>query len=287
MSKNDHRSQSRSGRKKSHQQKFAKKELGQNFLQDTNVRDRILDAAGDIHEKNVLEIGPGLGFLTSHLLKNQCHLTAVEFDERAVNFLKKDLGERDNFNLRFESILDTDLDEMFENKSWQCVANIPYHITAPILRKLLAETNNRPTSCVLMIQKEVAEKICRTRCGKEKITEHRSILQISVEIFATAENLFEVPREAFVPSPKINSAVMRLVARPEPLVSPEMERDFFTIVNAGFSERRKKLRNSLQKFFGTDPTPLLGTIDGDRRAETLDIAEWLTITENFRKSDFN
>lgn len=265
------------------ERKFAKKDLGQNFLQSTEVRDKILNEAGDINGKHVLEIGPGLGFLTEALLDAGAKLTAVEFDERAVNFLKNKYDNYPNFTLIQGSILDIDLDDLFKKESWQVVANIPYHITSPILRKLLAETSNKPTSCVLMMQKEVAKKIARTRPAQEKIVESRSILSLSVEIFAETKNCFEVKRTCFEPAPNVDSAILKLTMRQKPLIGAAMEQDFFTMVNAGFCERRKKLKNALVKFFGEDPTLLLKGIDGDRRAETLDIDEWITLTENFRK----
>lgn len=273
----------KSNKKALAERKFAKKDLGQNFLQSTEIRDQILNEAGDLNGKQVLEIGPGLGFLTQALLDAGAKLTAVEFDERAVHILEKKFGDNPNFTLIHDSILDVNLDEIFPTESWQVVANIPYHITSPIMRKLLAETKNRPTSSVLMVQKEVAKKIARTRCAQTKFVESRSILSLSIEIFAEAKNCFEVKRTCFEPAPNVDSAILKLTTREKPLIAPEMEKDFFTIVNAGFCERRKKLRNSLPKFFGDDPTPLLIGIDGERRAETLEINEWIIMTENFRK----
>ncbi|MBT3349266.1 ribosomal RNA small subunit methyltransferase A [bacterium] len=262
---------------------FAKKSLGQNFLNSIEIRDKIVESAGDLTEKNVLEIGPGLGFLTTKLLKAGAHLTAIELDERSVKILSKDFEQKKHFTLMHGSILDLDLDEIFEQKNYSVVANIPYNITAPILKKLLAETKNRPDCCILMVQKEVAEKICRTKPGSEKITKTRTILQISVEIFAETENLFEVPRTFFEPVPNVDSAVIRVKIRDVPLVDPKLESTFFTVVNAGFSERRKKLKNSFEKFFGFPAEKILGSIDGNRRGETLDIAEWIEIAENFVK----
>lgn len=266
------------------ERKFAKKELGQNFLQSTEVRDRIMMAARDIKGKNVLEIGPGLGFLTGEIIKSEAKLTAVELDERAVKILKHDFGNKENFHLINDSILDLNLDEIFGNEPWQVVANIPYHITSPILRKLFSETKNKPTSAVLMVQKEVANKIARTRPEQTKTIESRSILSISVEIYAEATNYLLVPANCFEPAPRVDSAVLVLRKREQPLIPKDLEADFFTVVNAGFCERRKKLKNSLVKFFGEDVTPLLKGIDGERRAETLEISEWITMTDNFRNS---
>ena len=261
--------------------KFARKSLGQNFLQDTRVRDQILDLAGDLSDKNILEIGPGLAFLTSHLLDQALHLTAIEFDGRAVEVLQKNLGHKENFKLIEGDFLQTDLDELLEQKKYSIVANIPYNITGPILRKILEKTKNKPGFAVLMVQKEVAQKICKPQ---EKDTK-RSILSISVEIYATAKYGFTVGRECFVPIPGVDSVVMRLDIRETPLVPVEMQRDFFTVVNAGFSEKRKKIGNVLPKFFGVGKPEILGTIDPDARAETLRVSDWVELTENFRNLD--
>jgi len=261
------------------QSRFAKKSLGQNFLHDTGIRDQILELAGDISERHILEIGPGLGFLTIHLINTAKAVTAIEFDERAVKVLEKELGHKENFELINADFLQTDLDTLFEQNKYSVVANIPYNITNPILRKILDKTDNQPEFAVLMVQKEVAQKICSPQ---EKNTK-RSILSIAVEVYADAQYGFTVNRACFDPVPGVDSAVMRLNIRPEPLVSPDMQQDFFTVVNAGFSEKRKKLGNVLPKFFGVGKKEILGSVDPDLRAETLEISDWIQITENFQK----
>jgi len=133
------------------------------------------------------------------------------------------------------------------------------------------------------VQKEVAEKISRTKAGKEKIIKGRSILSIAVEIFAEVENCFVVDRTMFSPAPRVDSAIIKLKSREKSLVPPELEKDFFTVVRAGFAEKRKKLGNHLGKFFGCNSCDLLGKIDGDKRAEVLEIAEWIEIAQNFQK----
>ena len=273
------------------QSKFAKKDLGQNFLNDPILRDKIIDLAGYIKGKEILEVGPGLGFLTEEILKRGANLTAVELDERSVEILNKKfarstgLGQAgfSNFNLIQGSILDQDLDQIFAQKKYSVIANIPYNITAPILRKLFAETKNKAEMAILMVQKEVAEKISRKKAGKDKVIKGRSILSISVEVFADAENCFVVNREMFSPAPRVDSAIILLKSREKSLVSPDLEKDFFTIVRAGFAEKRKKLSNHLGKFFGCNSSDLLGKVDGDKRAEVLEIDDWLEITKNFQK----
>ncbi len=283
------------------QQKFAKKSLGQNFLNSTEVRDKILDAAGDIKGKNILEIGPGLGFLTSKLLESEANLVAVEKDDRAVKILNKEFDQVENFELINDDFLQQDLDKLFEQKKYAVIANIPYNITNPILRKLLSRTKNKPEFAILMVQKEVAEKICPVRkniAGENFMNGRqddslknedylpvknfkRSILSISVEVFAEAEILFEVGRKNFTPSPKVDSAIMLIKTRKSPLITPEMENDFFTVVNGGFSRKRKKVGNVLPKYFGTTVEQILGSIDPSTRAEDLTIEDWIKLTENF------
>ncbi len=252
---------------------FAKKSLGQNFLQSTEVRKKIINSAGEITGKNVLEIGPGLGFLTTKLLAANANVTAVELDERAIEILNRDFAHKPNFHLISGSILDLDLDEIWGTKNYCVIANIPYHITSPILKRLLAETKNQPEFALLMVQKEVAQKLCDKK---------NSILKTSVDVFAESEICFEVPRENFQPIPKVDSAVIKLNIRDVPLVKKEMQKDFFTVVNAGFSQKRKKLGNFLGSSFGIPAEQLLGDIDPHRRAETLEITEWIAITERFQ-----
>ncbi len=253
---------------------FAKKSLGQNFLNNPQIRDGILEEAGDISGTNILEIGPGLGFLTTSLLKAKANLTAIEFDERAAKLLEQDLGHKDNFRLIQGDFLDEDLDAIFEQKNYSIIANIPYNITNPILRKILEKTQNKPEFAILMVQKEVAQKICTPR--------KKSILSISVEVFAEPAYCFTVNRENFTPAPKVDSAIMRLDIREQPLVSKDRQKDFFTVVNAGFNEKRKKLGNHLGKFFGVPAEKLLGDIDPNRRAETLSVEEWIHVAQNFQ-----
>jgi len=251
---------------------FAKKSLGQNFLNSPEIREKIIQAHGDLDQKNILEIGPGLGFLTTKLLSQNCNLTAIELDSRAIQILNKDFGHKKNFRLIEGDILDQNLDKIFDHQNYSIIANIPYNITSPILKKILAETKNKPKTAILMTQKEVAQKIVDTK--------KRSILSISVEIFAESEILFFVNKENFSPIPKVDSAMIKLNIRKNPLVSSNLEKNFFTVVNAGFSKKRKKLNNVLPQFFGLPKNKILKNIDGEKRAENLSITDWLQIAEN-------
>jgi 16S rRNA (adenine1518-N6/adenine1519-N6)-dimethyltransferase len=264
------------------QSSFAKKNLGQNFLNSMEIRDGILAAAGEISERKILEVGPGLGFLTEGLLAAGAQVTAIDLDDRVIPLLQKKFApqkEAGQFELYHGSILDFDLDEAFGSDSYSCIANIPYHITGPILRRLLAETVNRPEFSLLMVQKEVAQKICPVNKPKKGIK--RSILSLSVELFAEAEICFLVDRTNFDPAPKVDSAIIKLTKRPAALIAKEHEANFFTIVNAGFHERRKKLKNSLQSFFGKRMDDLMEGLDPSVRAENLDISDWVRMAKVF------
>lgn len=263
---------------------FAKKSLGQNFLQSPQIREGILKEAGDIKAKNILEIGPGLGFLTTKLLKEGAQVTAIELDERAVEILNADFGNKPNFHLIHEDFLRWDLEKHFPpGVAYSVIANIPYNITNPILRKITENTKNRPDYALLMVQKEVAEKICYAQKGGSK--KHKtSVLSIAVEIFAEARYCFTVDRTCFSPAPRVESAIMKLDFRAAPLVEDSLMRDFFTVVQAGFSERRKKLKNTLQNFFGTDGAKVLGDIDSELRAENLSIENWIYMAKNLQET---
>jgi 16S rRNA (adenine1518-N6/adenine1519-N6)-dimethyltransferase len=267
------------------QSSFAKKNLGQNFLNSLFIRDQIIAAAGDVAGKKILEVGPGLGFLTEALLDADTQLTAIDLDDRVIPILKKKFApqkESGQFDLYHGSILDFDLDGVFGADAYSCIANIPYHITGPILRKLLAETINKPEFSLLMVQKEVAQKICPKDHPKKGIK--RSILSLSVEVFAEAEICFLVDRKYFDPSPKVDSAIIKITKRPAALISKEYESAFFTIVNAGFHERRKKLKNSFQSFFGHRMDDLMEGLDPALRAENLDISDWVRMAKVFADS---
>lgn len=297
--------------KKRNKKGFAKKEFGQNFLQNRWVRDQIIKTAPPLKGTHVLEIGPGLGFLTSALLKAQAQVTAIEIDPRAAEILKREFPTKENLTLIEGDILKISLDEVFKKKDYAVIANIPYNITSYLIRRLLSETKNKPQYCILMVQKEVAEKITCQKAPlskpetltNEKISsieysfnpnndvlkpasshKKRSLLSISVEIYAASEIICTVPASCFSPAPNVDSAVIKITLRDKPLVSPEEESDFFTVVQAGFSEKRKKIGNHIGTFFGLAPQKLLGDISPETRAEDLSIEEWIQIMHNFRKA---
>ncbi len=265
------------------QARFAKKSLGQNFLNSETIRDDIIKQAPNLEDFDILEIGPGLGFLTESLLEEKSILTAVELDDRVIPKLTEKFKDYKNFKLIHHDVLALDIDELYQKKSYGVMANIPYNITGPIFRKFLEKTKNQPEFIIVMVQKEVGEKVCKPQAHEVRKKWKRSILSISVEVFAEAKYCFFVGRANFDPVPRVDSAIIHITKRKKCLVDEEILKDFFTVVNAGFSEKRKKISNVLGKFFGIESHLLLGDIDGGLRAEVLEVSDWVKITKNFIK----
>ena len=245
-----------------------KKSLGQHWLKDPDILADIAEAAELTGDDVVLEIGPGLGTLTSRLLARANSVTAVEFD---ADLARKLPGQFPGKKLTVvnQDILQFDLNQL--PKNYKVVANVPYYITSKIVEKLMT-AENKPSVAVLLVQKEVAERIA-AEAG------NMSILSVSVQIFAEAELDIEVPSQFFTPPPKVDSQVVVLRTRNNPLITPEDQRDFFRIVKAGFSAKRKKLRSSLSGGLGIDKSvaeELLKNagISPDARAEDLAIEDW-------------
>ena len=253
-----------------------KKSLGQHWLKDPEILADIAEAAELTGDDVVLEIGPGLGTLTSRLLARANSVTAVEFD---ADLARKLPGQFPGKKLTVvnQDILQFDLNQL--PKNYKVVANVPYYITSKIVEKLMT-AENKPSIAVLLVQKEVAERIA-AEAG------NMSILSVSVQIFAEAELDIEVPRQFFTPPPKVDSQVVVLRTRNNPLITPEDQRDFFRIVKAGFSAKRKKLRSSLSGGLGIDKgvaEELLKNagISPDARAEDLAIDDWKKLLKEWR-----
>ena len=253
-----------------------KKSLGQHWLKDPEILADIAEAAELTGDDVVLEIGPGLGTLTSRLLARANSVTAVEFD---ADLARKLPGQFPGKKLTVvnQDILQFDLNQL--PKNYKVVANVPYYITSKIVEKLMT-AENKPSIAVLLVQKEVAERIA-AEAG------NISILSVSVQIFAEAELDIEVPSQFFTPPPKVNSQVVVLRTRNNPLITPEDQRDFFRIVKAGFSAKRKKLRSSLSGGLGIDKSvaeELLKNagISPDARAEDLAIEDWRRLLKEWR-----
>ncbi len=253
-----------------------KKSLGQHWLKDPEILAEIAAAAELAADDVVLEIGPGLGTLTSRLLARASAVTAVELDGDLARKLPGQFPGK-NLTVIHEDILQFDLNQL--PRGYKVVANVPYYITSKIVEKLMT-AEHKPRLAVLLVQKEVAQRIA-AEPGE------MSILAMSAQIFAEAELDIEVPRQFFTPPPKVDSRVVVLRTRAEPLVAPQDQKDFFRIVKAGFSAKRKKLRSSLSGGLGIDKSAteeLLKSagISPDARAEDLAIDDWQRLLREWR-----
>ena len=226
-----------------------KKSFGQNFLTDTNILQKIVDTAEIDDQVNVIEIGPGIGALTEFLAERAAEVMAFEIDHRLVPILADTLRDFDNVTVVNEDILKVDLAQHIQNFKnpdlpIKVVANLPYYITTPILMHLI-ESGIPFSEFVVMMQKEVADRI-----SAQPNTKAYGSLSIAVQYYMTAKVAFIVPRTVFVPAPNVDSAILKMVRRPEPAVAVEDESFFFKISKASFTHRRKTLWNNLTGYFG-------------------------------------
>ena len=226
-----------------------KKSFGQNFLTDTNILQKIVDTAELDKEVNVIEIGPGIGALTEFLAENAAEVMAFEIDDRLVPILADTLRDFDNVTVINEDILKADLQahiQNFKNPELpiKVVANLPYYITTPILMHLI-ESKIPFSEFVVMMQKEVADRI-----SAQPNTKAYGSLSIAVQYYMTAKVAFVVPRTVFVPAPNVDSAILKMVRRSEPLVAVKDEDFFFKVARLSFVHRRKTLWNNLTGTFG-------------------------------------
>lgn len=258
-----------------------KKSLGQNFLIDTNILNRIVDHAELSENSGAIEIGPGIGALTEQLAKRSKKVVAFEIDQRLLPILKDTLSPYDNIQIIHQDILKADvarvIDEEFQGmEDLMVVANLPYYVTTPIILKLL--TDNLPIrGIVVMLQKEVADRIAAQPGTKEY-----GSLSIAIQYYTEAETVMIVPKSVFVPQPNVDSAVIRLIRREKPPVELMDEDFFFVVTRASFAQRRKTILNNLTSQLpdGKEKKERIlealeqTGIDPSRRGETLSIAEF-------------
>ena len=258
----------------SHGFKFSKS-MGQNFLIDPEVPERIADSAGLDSSCGVLEIGPGIGALTVQLCKRAGSVVAVELDNRLIPVLKDTLSEYDNVSVLSGDIMKMDVSaliaEKFAGKRVRVCANLPYNITTPVLTKLI-ETPGID-SITVMVQREVARRICGAAA-----TPDYGAFSVFVQYHSETEFLFEVPPESFVPRPKVHSAVITISPKDKYPLDGEAQRMFFRVTRAAFAQRRKTLLNALSAAFGDKlkkdevlEAIRLAGIDPQARGETLDV----------------
>lgn len=262
-----------------------KKSLGQNFLKDEGVLDKIVEAGELSPDDNVLEIGPGEGALTKKLLEKVDRVLAIEKDERMKDNSSQlqQLSEgNDGLKLHFGDILDVNLSEVLQKNNfdeYKVIANIPYYITGKIVR-LLFEQEKYPECIVILVQKEVADRIC-AKNGKQ------SILSLSVQYYAKVEVIDYVPREAFDPAPKVDSAILRIRPFQEQIYNESEDKKFFKLVKIGFSSPRKVLINNLKNGFKIRREELEGIfkslrLDQNIRAEKMTIDNWQQLDKKIK-----
>ena len=259
-----------------------RKSLSQNFLTDPEALDAIVAAAELELGDRVVEIGPGLGVLTRRLLAAGASVLAVEVDARLAEYLRRELYGATGFELIEADALSLHPREMFPGESFKVVANIPYHITSPLLHAFL-EGDRPPELIVLLVQLEVAERVAAPP-GK------MSYLSVFAQNVATAEVVARVPAAAFEPAPAVDSAVLRLRRRADPAVPVGDAREpFYRVVQAGFRQRRKQVHNGLSRELPVDRDAVEAALQvcgvtPDRRPQTLTVDEWACLSRSLAPS---
>ncbi len=259
-----------------------KKSLGQNFLFDDGVLQRMVETAVIHPTDHILEIGPGLGALTRHLAKIADRVVAVELDDRMLPILQIELEYFEHVSIIHGDILKQNPADLFD-RPYKVVANVPYYITGAILRHLLTAVH-KPTCMVMTVQKEVAERITA-------VPPKMSLLSVSTQFYGHVQLSHTIKAGAFWPRPDIDSAVIRLDIDQERPLPAEEEKAFFQVVKAGFSQKRKQLHKNL-RMLGLPKDEIKGIlegvgVDGRRRAETLTIAEWTAVYGAIKKYKSN
>ena len=251
------------------------KGLGQNFLQDPLALEKIISAADIEPTDTVLEIGPGLGSLTRYLAVAAKEVVAVELDEHLLLPLQAILSPYQNVRLIQNDILKISPKDLNLENDYVVVANIPYYITSAVIRHLL-ESAIKPRRIVLTVQKEVAQRICAEPGDM-------SFLALSVQVYGKPHIAAHIPASAFFPAPKVDLAVLIVEIYPAPLINQDLLDAFFRLIKAGFSQKRKTLRNSLSAGLHMPPADAVSflmraNVDPQRRAESLSLAEWSELT---------
>ncbi len=255
----------------------ASKLLGQNFLIDQNVLQKIIIAAELTDTDTVLEVGPGLGTLTTELAKKAGKVIAVEKDRRMLQILSETIRDYTNVTLIQEDILKFDPRSELP-ATYKIIANIPYYLTSPLIRKFL-ESDKQPEFLLLMIQKEVAERICAK-------PPEMSLLAVAVQYYAEVKIIQHVSKNSFWPAPKVDSAVIKIIPRRSSSSAgqvPKNTEGFFKVVRAGFSQPRKQLANNLSKTLDKPRAEVeqwltQNHISPQQRAETLTVQDWIHLT---------
>jgi len=260
------------------------KRLGQNFLIDKEIVKKVIGAADLSPEDVILEIGPGLGVLTIELAKKAKKVITIEKDQKMIEILKETLTGLKNVEVIKGDILKFQISD-FGFRIFKVVANLPFYLTAPVIRKFLETNGVRPHQLVLVVQKEVGQRICAK-------PPDMSILAVSVQFYAQPKIISYVSKKSFWPQPKVDSAIIKItpisaVMFDRTYLRKKKREKFFKIVRAGFSQPRKQLINNLSKGLKIDKEKiktwlLKNNIQPKQRAETLSIKDWLNLTKSFK-----
>lgn len=262
--------------------KFSKS-LGQNFLIDESVLDKMIDGSGINENTNVIEIGPGFGTLTQRLCMNAKKVVAIEIDKTAIPILEGNLSEFNNLTIINDDVLKCNLTDIinreFGGESVRIVANLPYYITTPIIMHILESRINAESLCI-MIQKEVAERVAANPGSKDY-----GALSVAVNYYAKPRMICHVPPSSFIPMPKVSSSVISLDILSQPPVEANSEKGYFKVVKAAFGQRRKTLLNALSNspaipMSKNEIAKILQkcNIDEKRRGETLSLQDFADIS---------
>lgn len=249
-------------------------DAGQHFLTNREVLDEIVSASAITKEDRIWEIGPGIGVLTAELVKKAGFVTSVEIDPRFPPLIHAYVGATDNLTVIVGNALHTPTPV---DGSFKVVANIPYHITSPLLTHLLLEAPVLPSSITLLIQREVAENICDEGSA--------SILTVLVRLFGEPKLLRIVPPEAFVPPPQVDSAVIHIALYEKPLADAATIRKILSLAKHAMSGRRKMLRNTIGSLPGGGDAMAKAGIDPQRRPQTLTVHEWIALEQCINASN--
>lgn len=259
------------------------KALGQNFLIDSDVCPTMADMLNADDNTGVLEIGPGIGVLTKELCNVAKKVVAIELDKRLYPVLEETLADCDNFELVCGDAMKLDLNELIKEHFADCndvkvCANLPYYITSPMIMTLL-ESNLPISEIEVMVQQEAAERLCADIGSRDA-----GAVSVAVNYYGDAEILFNVGRESFMPSPKVDSAVIKITLRKEPEYIVKNEKQFFSLVKAAFSQRRKTLVNCLSNTLGKSKTDITNALnelglDNNIRAEKLEMEDFVNLAD--------
>ncbi len=251
------------------------KRLGQNFLINKKVLNDFIDACDLKKNDIVLEIGPGLGTITQEIAKKVKTVITIEKDKKMCEIMKQILRDFENIEIINQDILKI-FNSQFSISNYKVVGNLPFYITAPVIRKFL-ETKNQPKEMVFIIQKEVGQRICAK-------PPKMNLLAVSVQFYAKPKVVSYLPKNSFWPQPKVNSTIIKIIPQKQVIVNTKL---FFEVVKAGFVHPRKQLRNNLSKRLKmnkekTEQWLLKNNIQPNQRAETLKVQDWINLTKTIK-----